>query len=94
MAEEGGGRPHGMTKKAESVVAPRFFPGGYDRKGRKCHTMKRYLEVATIMEVGYDGKGRKCHTMKRKGRDSGEVDEGGGGGGGGGGRGRWTVRER
>ncbi|MGI6314192.1 MAG: hypothetical protein ACOXZI_07815 [Candidatus Cryptobacteroides sp.] len=56
--------------------------------------MKRYLEVATIMEVGYDGKGRKCHTMKRKGRDSGEVDEGGGGGGGGGGRGRWTVRER
>jgi hypothetical protein len=37
---EGGGRPHGMTKKAESVVAPRFFPGGYDGKGRKRLTMK------------------------------------------------------
>jgi hypothetical protein len=38
---EGGGRPHGMTKRAESVVALPFFPGGYDGKGRKCFTMLR-----------------------------------------------------
>jgi len=47
---EGGGRPHGMTKKAESVVAPRFFPGGYDGKGRKRLTMKRKSWASKDME--------------------------------------------
>jgi hypothetical protein len=33
---------HGMTKKAESVVALPFFPEGYGKKGRKRRTMKNY----------------------------------------------------
>jgi|GEM_PF-2373031 hypothetical protein len=48
MVAEGGGRPHGMTKKAESVVAPRFFPGGYDGKGRKRLTMRWNAEVVVV----------------------------------------------
>jgi len=27
-----------MAKKAENVIALPFFPGGYGKKGRKCHS--------------------------------------------------------
>jgi len=52
----GGGRPHGMTKKAESVVALPFFLGGYDGKGRKRRTMKRKRGFAKAWVAGIKRK--------------------------------------
>ncbi len=32
---------HDMAKKAENVVATRFFLWGYDEKGGKCHILRQ-----------------------------------------------------
>jgi len=68
VAEEGGGRPHGMTKKAESVVALPFFPGGYDGKGRKRLTMKRKRKLRRYGKAWIKRKGPKTfdHEVKKK----------------------------
>ena len=45
-----------MTKKAESVIAPRFFAGGYDGKGRKRRTMWRKWGLRRWRERGLEQK--------------------------------------